>query len=155
MPEFPRNVDEFALKVAFHHPFESLLVSMFLRENGFTGYEEDNVKTQPGHWYGISWPCIDRDIPYFWRPMARTIRENFYYRIWRKFRTLGNEKIFKSGGERALTFIAMFNAVPRISFSRAAQQLIESGYLEHRVEQDVHMYYPLPALADRIWEAQR
>lgn len=92
---------------------------------------------------------IDRDVHLAWRKRSREIRREFRSTLWRYVRSLGKENAF---ARYQLFFAshAYLNAWPRIAFDIATERLIREGCIEHRRERGVHMYYPLPALAERI-----
>ena len=147
MTEFPGSQSGSILNSAFPLVFDALLVSMFLSDKGYIGYDDDENDSSSGKWYGLSWSCIHRDIPYFWGPYARQMRWKFWYAVWRWIVTFGRERSFPNFG---LVFLAMFNPIPDTAFANAAQRLIDDGCLQHVEEDGVHMYYPLPGIGLRV-----
>lgn len=159
MPELvPFSGEE--IECAFPQLFEFLTAIMFLDPRGYGEPLDDEQRSSPGSWYGLSWGCIHRDTLTHWKPYARNVRRDFWNRCWRWMVTFGKEPLVEPGYGREV-LLAFVDPLPIPLFAKAVERLIEQGMLEQRTEehadsgQTIVVYYPTRAMADRLYNARR
>lgn len=151
MPEFQTGISEMVMLTAFPNEFERLIASMYLNAEDYIGYEGDEIEFDTGEWCGFSWAVIHRSIGRLWGKRKWQIRAQFFKALVTWVRSFGKTKEFPSFRTTTLAFL---QPIPSISFGCAMERLIRAHLIKKCYERGVHMYYPLPLLADHIVSVQ-